>query len=471
MNKPLQEGADLERPGRGVFEERLRSWMSATERRFDAQMAASGDVLELTMLDIVGEDWWTGGGITSKGVQAKLSAFPKAKTIKILLNSPGGDAFEGLAIQALLRRHGARVEVEIVGLAASAASVIAMAGDSIAMHEGSMFMVHEPWTFAVGDAAEMRDTAAFLDKVNASALDVFERRTGRARAELAKIVSDETWMTAHEAVEAKFATNVISGAAPEPVAKARAAAQAFMSAQRRPQQRQREELPAPATTNQPATPALPPVAASTGSNPEGPNEMTLPKKIQAALNLADDADDAAAEAAIGKLKASAKTGNDIELLLSETGPAATGVVRALLAERENNATLAAEVGKLKVVNARRSFDSAKKLAQDERRLSPHQIKQFEDRFVKASADTTITDPAARAEEIAEEFASFVKASPKNAIGGSVAIPLGDNGELGVLLHDGKKFEQLKPMQRADLKKSNEPLYNAMREDAVARGAI
>lgn len=199
--------------------------------------------------------------------------------------------------------------------------------------------------------------------------------------------------------------------------------------------------------------------------------MVFSKLITTALNLAEDADDNAVVAAINKLKTSAKTGTDIELLVSETGPSATGVVRALLAERENNASLAAEVGKLKVVNARRSFDSAKKLAQDERRLSPHQIKQFEDRFDKASSDKDLPDPAARAAEIAEEFVSFVKASPKNAIGGSLAIPLNENGEIGVLLHDGKKFEQLKPQQRADLKKSNEPLYNAMREDAVARGAI
>jgi ATP-dependent protease ClpP protease subunit len=426
-------------------------------------MAANGETLELTMLDVVGEDWWTGGGITSKRVQEKLAANPKAKTIKILLNSPGGDAFEGLAIQALLKRHGARVEVEIVGLAASAASVIAMAGDSIAMHEGSLFMIHEPWTFAVGDAGEMRTTAEFLDKVNSSALDVYERRTGRARSEIAKLVNDETWMTAHEAVQEKFATSVIEGAAPEPAAKASAAARTFMSA-RKPRQ-----TPRPAPQQQ--TPPAPEARQISPVLGEETNEMTLPKNVLAALSLDESASEEGALAAINKLKMSAKTGTDIELLLSETGPAATGVVRALLADRENNASLAAEVGKLKVVNARRSFDSAKKLAQEERRLSPHQIKQFEDRFEKAASDTTIADPAGRSAEIAEEFTSFVKASPKNAIGGSVAIPLNENGEIGVLLHDGKKFEQLKPMQRADLKKSNEPLYNAMREDAVARGAV
>jgi ATP-dependent Clp protease protease subunit len=225
-----QDVPDAARPRTSAFEERLRGWMSASERRFEANSLANGDVLELSMLDIVGEDWWTGGGITSKGVQDKLAANPKAKTIKILLNSPGGDAFEGLAVQSLLRRHGARIEVEVVGLAASAASIIAMAGDSITMHEGSLMMIHEPWTFAVGDAAEMRTTADFLDKVNSSGLDVYTRRTGRQRSDVAELVAAETWMTAHEAVEQKFATSVAEAAAPEPAAKARAAAQAFMSA-------------------------------------------------------------------------------------------------------------------------------------------------------------------------------------------------------------------------------------------------
>lgn len=303
----------MARPQSSAFEGRLRAWMAASDRRFEASMA--GDVLELSMLDIVGEDWWTGGGITSKGVQEKLAANPKAKTIKILLNSPGGDAFEGLAIQSLLRRHGANVEIEVVGLAASAASIIAMAGDTIAMHEGSLMMVHEPWTFAVGDAAEMRTTADFLDKVNSSGLDVYARRTGRPRADVAKIVADETWMTAHEAVKEKFANSVVTGAQPEPQTKARAAAQVFMS-MRQPARQQASaaektaelallsaSLPEPhaappAPIESPATPALPSVAAKAGSNPERSNHMQFSAKVLALLGLPENADQAAIEAAI-----------------------------------------------------------------------------------------------------------------------------------------------------------------------------
>ncbi len=198
------------RPRASGFGDNLRKWLKANaeHRAFNAKTSADG-VLELNMLDIIGEDWWTGGGITANRVKQQLDANKDAKTIRVLMNSPGGDAFEGLAIQSLLNRTGARIEFEIIGLAASAATVIAMAGDSIAIHEGAMFMVHEAWTFGVGNKRDLRTTADFLEKVDGSILDVYKRRTGRDTAELSALVEATTWMTAHEAVEAKFATSVI----------------------------------------------------------------------------------------------------------------------------------------------------------------------------------------------------------------------------------------------------------------------
>jgi ATP-dependent Clp protease, protease subunit len=206
-----------------AFEQRLREWLANAERRFDVQAKADGEI-EIAMLDIIGEDWWTGGGITAKSVKARLDANPNVKTIKVLLNSPGGDAFEGLAIRSLLKRSGARVVVEIVGLAASAASVIAMAGDEIVMHEGSLIMVHEAWTISMGRAEDMRSTAEFLDKVNSGMIDIFTSRTGRTRDDVSAIVAAETWMTAPEAVEAKFADSVIA-AEPKKQSKAKAMAE------------------------------------------------------------------------------------------------------------------------------------------------------------------------------------------------------------------------------------------------------
>lgn len=345
------EGEPSDRP-RSAFEERLRSWMAASDRRFEANMAA-GDVLELVMLDIVGEDWWTGGGITSKSVQQKLAAYPKAKTIKVLLNSPGGDAFEGLTVQSILRRHGARIEVEVVGLAASAASIIAMAGDEIAMHEGALMMVHQPWTFAVGDADEMRTTAEFLDKVNSSGLDVYTRRTGRKREEIAELVAAETWMTAHEAVKEKFATSVVEGAAPEPIAKARAAAQVFMNARgpRKPREsRDAASLSALLDALEPKSPAQPAPVPS-AKNP-GTGEGTQAMKtislvaVMAALGYSTEQQTNAEEKdvldALSKVKQQAESAvsiSGVKLLGVSSEAEATAKIQQLT--RLNSALMAA----------------------------------------------------------------------------------------------------------------------------------
>jgi ATP-dependent Clp protease protease subunit len=198
------------RPRASSFEEKLRGWIKANaeHRAFNATQLADG-VLELNMLDVIGEDWWTGGGITSNRVKAALDSNKEAKTIKVLMNSPGGDVFEGLAIQSLLKRTGARIEFEIIGLAASAATVIMMSGDDIKIHEGAMCMVHEAWTWNVGNKRDMRQVADFLDKIDGSIRDIYARRTGRAAEDITRLVEAETWMTAHEAVSEKFATAVI----------------------------------------------------------------------------------------------------------------------------------------------------------------------------------------------------------------------------------------------------------------------
>lgn len=215
------------RPRANGFEEKVREWIQANadQRAFTAVKNTEG-VLELNMLDVIGRDYWTGGGITSKAVKATLDSNKDARTIKVLMNSPGGDAFEGLAIQNLLKRTGARIEFEIIGLAASAATVIAMAGDTITIHEGAMFMIHEAWTWDVGNKRDLRETASFLEKVDGSIVDIYARRTGRTADEITPLVEATTWMTAHEAVTEKFATSVIpakSGAGNSSATKAAAA--------------------------------------------------------------------------------------------------------------------------------------------------------------------------------------------------------------------------------------------------------
>lgn len=133
--------------------------------------------------------------------------------VDVEINSPGGDVFAGLAIYNGLRASGKKINVKVLGLAASAASLVAMAGDTIEMPENAFMMVHNPWGFAMGGADEMRNTADVLDKIGASLVSTYAKRTGKTDQEITALLDAETWMTAQEAVDAGFATSVTAALA------------------------------------------------------------------------------------------------------------------------------------------------------------------------------------------------------------------------------------------------------------------
>jgi len=149
---------------------------------------------EILIYDDIGVDWY-GDGISAKSIKDKLDRMSGDITVRI--NSPGGDVFEGIAIYNLLK--GRDVSVVVDGLAASAASVIAMAGANIAVGRGAMLMIHNPWTMTVGDAAEMDKTASMLREVGASLADIYENRTGLARETISAMMDAETWISADDA--------------------------------------------------------------------------------------------------------------------------------------------------------------------------------------------------------------------------------------------------------------------------------
>lgn len=192
------------------------TWFAKNEGVRGHRAQAKGAELELSMLDVIGYDWWTGEGITSKWLKRQLDANKDVKFIRVLLNSPGGDYFEGVAIHNLLKRHGAKVIVEIIGEAASAASVIALAGDEIQIHHGCLIMVHQAWSMAQGNASDFEATAVMLRQVNESAIDIYVDRTGLPREQVTALVDKTTWIGADEAVANGWADKVIpTGAAPE----------------------------------------------------------------------------------------------------------------------------------------------------------------------------------------------------------------------------------------------------------------
>lgn len=143
---------------------------------------------------------------------AKLKELGDVKAIDLRINSAGGSAFTGLSIYNQLKRHPATVHVHVDGLAASIASVIAMAGETIKMGEGARLMVHDASTIVWGNEAEMKRTADLLGSMSNDIAEVYARRSGRPVAELRNAMREETWYTAQEAVDARLADEVIAGA-------------------------------------------------------------------------------------------------------------------------------------------------------------------------------------------------------------------------------------------------------------------
>lgn len=128
-----------------------------------------------------------------------------AKTINLRINSPGGNVFDGVAIFNALKKHDAKVITHIEALAASIASIIALAGDEVQIADNAFYMIHNPYTWAVGDAASMRKTAGMLDKVTDSLIKTYTNKTGKSDSEIRQFMDDETWFTADEAKDAGFA--------------------------------------------------------------------------------------------------------------------------------------------------------------------------------------------------------------------------------------------------------------------------
>ncbi|MGE0290365.1 MAG: head maturation protease, ClpP-related [Bradyrhizobium sp.] len=164
---------------------------------------------EMLIYGPIGFKDWDGDGITSKQFADEMKKLDKATTIDVRVNSEGGDVFTGKMIYSRLVEHKAKIVVHIDGLAASAASYIAMAGDEIIISEGGFVMVHSAWSVAVGNAAEMRRMADLLETVSDTICDVYVARTGKTKQQCAKWMADETWFTAKEAIANGFADSMV----------------------------------------------------------------------------------------------------------------------------------------------------------------------------------------------------------------------------------------------------------------------
>ncbi len=177
-----------------------RDWFRIEAKASTEDESTSADVY---IYDEIGERWY-GGGVGARSLAQQLDELD-VELIRLFLNSPGGAAWDGITIMNALRRHKARVEVTVDGIAASAASIIAMAGDRVTMNRGSEMMIHDASGGAWGPAETMEETAAILHKLSDSLADIYTARAGKDRAHWRALMLAESWYTAEEAVEAGLA--------------------------------------------------------------------------------------------------------------------------------------------------------------------------------------------------------------------------------------------------------------------------
>jgi len=165
--------------------------------------AAGPETVELWIYDYIDDL-----GDTAKSVVEALKGHGQAKQIDVFINSPGGNVFDAVAIYNTLVRHDAHVTVYIDGMALSAASVVAMAGDEIVIAGNALMMIHNASALIWGTADELRQQADMLDKANQTLIDTYAGTTDLEPAEIARLMADETWFTADEAVEKGFADRI-----------------------------------------------------------------------------------------------------------------------------------------------------------------------------------------------------------------------------------------------------------------------
>lgn len=155
----------------------------------------------------IAEETWFSDEVTPKVFKEELQS--STGDVTIWMNSPGGDVFAAAQIYNMLQEYAGMVTVKIDGIAASAASVIAMAGDEVLMSPVSMMMIHNPVTIAIGDGEEMLKAKSVLDEVKESIINAYEKKTQLPRSKLSKLMDEETWMNAGKAMELGFADNVL----------------------------------------------------------------------------------------------------------------------------------------------------------------------------------------------------------------------------------------------------------------------
>lgn len=192
------------RPSAQTVSVLLPSALAKWEGGIHAAESADNDI---GIYDVIGDDYWSGGGMTARRVAGILRSLGETADVNVIINSPGGDMFEGMAIYNILREHKGHVTVKIVGLAASAASIVAMAGDTVQIARAGFLMIHNAWTYAPGNRHDFRELADYLEPFDKSMADIYKARTGLDN--IAAMMDSETYIGGESSIEQGFADELL----------------------------------------------------------------------------------------------------------------------------------------------------------------------------------------------------------------------------------------------------------------------
>ncbi|WP_338510826.1 head maturation protease, ClpP-related [Erwinia aphidicola] len=181
---------------------------AAMERWNGGIKAARQDDNSISIFDVIGADYW-GDGVTASRIAGALRSLDGAD-VTVNINSPGGDMFEGLAIYNLLREYKGKVTVKVLGLAASAASIIAMAGDEVQIGRGAFLMIHNCWVYAMGNRHDLAQIAADMEPFDKAMGDIYSARSGLSLEDVSAMMDGETYIGGSDAIEKGFADRLLS---------------------------------------------------------------------------------------------------------------------------------------------------------------------------------------------------------------------------------------------------------------------
>lgn len=463
-------------------------------KQFGFALAEAGDALDLDIYSIIGESFWF-DAVSAKAVLRRLQGTQsKTKTINVNVHSDGGDIFDASDIFFQLAEHPAKKIVRIGGLAASAASFVAMVGDEIIMGPAAWMMIHHPWGGAEGSAEKLIGWGETLLKARDTYASIYAARSKQPKDKVLEMMAAETWLTAEEAVKLGFADRIENAITAPADAKAKARAQrAFAAASlndfsnvpeavRKLMQTARGEL----EQERPPAPAPQPVPAPVATPPKERPAMKF-IALLTAMGLSAEASDEAAMSAFNALKPLADGGRRILALTGKDNvDAAIGTIDAWKEQAGKVPELERQVGESKANADKSDLDALIRKGQEEKKLTPDQAGKLRAKVeacFKARAEMKATGKSRDLtddEWTLGQAKAYVEALPVNgalaANSGTPPAPPapgagsgGSSGNAESMKHNGKAYEDMSGPERVKLHDTDKASFDMVRNDWIARG--